>query len=222
MPLPVYERFTDEQIKQFGPVKKHFDSFTTERHVYVTPFMYDNLDVGDFYEIDPTKGIEMKADTGYITITETKPILAVDVVGSACVPNGYNICEWWDDEESIDNMKDQLVKRQRIDNLNGTHPSIYSQLMLGAFPGLTMKNVTDGQMRDAADCLRKLTHGFYCGYYMGFYENTAHFRVGPPYPTKVTIRSGCNWPEDEGTENERPKGEYAVRVIETTVIASGL
>jgi len=219
MELPLYKTFTQEQIEQFGPVRKP-QVLQTRRHVYTTPFMYDNVEVGDFYEIDPTKGIEFKADTGFLTITEEKPILAVTVVGSGCTPKGYNICEWWDEGESIDNMKDQLVKRQRVDNLNGTHPSIWCQLLMGTFPGLTFKTVSDGQMKNAVDCLKKLSDGYYEGLYMGFYENTAFFRVGPPYPHKVTIRSGCKVPEDPGTALERYPADYAIRVVETTVIVS--
>ena len=125
MDLPLYDGFTDEQLKQFGP-KRQPDILRTETRRYHSPFIYDNVDVGNFYEIDPTKGIELKAMDGYITIEEDAPIVGVNVIGSGCVPQGYNICEWWDDGETIDNMKDQLVKRQRIDGLNGTHPSIYS------------------------------------------------------------------------------------------------
>jgi len=41
------------------------DEFATKIRVYQTPFMYDNVEVGDFYEIDVMKGIEFKADTGF-------------------------------------------------------------------------------------------------------------------------------------------------------------
>src|SRR5436309_5714315 len=146
MGLPVYKEFTPEQLKQFGPMRER-QSINTERRAYATPFMYSNVRVGNFYEIDPTKGVELKSMDGFITIEEDRPIIAVTVVGSGCVPHGFNICEWWAEGESIDNMKDQLVKRQRIDNLNGTHPSIYSQLMMGTFPGLTFKGITEGQMK---------------------------------------------------------------------------
>ena len=214
--FPLYKGFTDEQIKQFGPFKKR-EVFKTQRHVYATPFMYDNVKVGDFYEIDPTKGIELKADTGFITIKEEKPILGVTVIGSGCKAKGYNICEWWDDGESIDNMKNQLVKRQRIDDLNGIHPSIYLQLLMGTFPGLTYKDVTP-EIRNAVECLKKQSNGYYEGIHMGFYENTAYFRVGPPYPNEVTIRGGCKIAEEPDMINERCPGDYAFRVIETTVI----
>lgn len=215
--LPLYKDFTPEQIKQFGPMRKR-EVFETERHVYSTPFMYDNVQAGDFYEIDPTKGIEFKADTGFLTIKEDKPILAVTVVGSGCTPKGYNICEWWNEGETIDNMTNQLVKRQRVDNLNGTHPSIWVQLLMGTFPGLTYNDVMPGEMKGVVDCLKKLSDGYYDGLYMGFYENTAYFRVGPPYPNKITVRCGCKIPEDPGTSLERYPGDYAIRVVETTVV----
>lgn len=218
MELPLYKGFTDEQTGQFGPVKDGPEALETERHVYTTPFMYSNLEVGDFYEIDPTKGIEFKADDGFITIKENKPIVAVTVVGSGCVPRGYNIVEWWDEGESIDTMKDQLVKRQRIDGLNGTHPAIWSQLLMGTFPGLTFRDVAADEIRGAVECLKKLSDGYYSGYYMGFYENTAYFRIGPPNPTQVTIRSGCLGTEDPGTSLARYPGDYAIRVVETTVV----
>ena len=218
MPLPLFKAFTDDQRKQFGPQQTR-DVLTTRRHVYHTPFMYENVVVGNFYEIDPTKGIELKSMDGFITIEEESPISTVTVVGSGCVPGGFNVVEWWDEGETIDNMKNQLVKRQRVDHLDGTHPSIYSQLMMGTFPGLTFKHVTNGDLRDAADALKKLTDGYYGGYYMGFYENTAPFRVGPPYPKKITVRAGTKLMEDAGTSLARYPGDYAVRLVETTVMA---
>ncbi len=216
MELTLYRGFTEEQIKTYGPMGNHHVISETERHVYTTPFMYQNVEVGDFYEIDPTKGIEFKADDGIIR--EDNPIIAVTVVGSGCTPKGYNICEWWDEGESIDTLKDQLVKRQRIDDLNGTHPSIWSQLILGTFPGLKFDDVAPGEMLGAVDCLKKLSDGYYGGFYMGFYENTAYFRIGPPYPHKVTIRCGCKVPEDVGTSIESYPGDYAIRLVEILVM----
>jgi hypothetical protein len=217
MSIPVHSKFSQEQREQFGP-EKEYEVLNTERHVYTTPFMYKNVDVGDFYEIDPIKGVELKSDDGFIRIEEEKPIVAISVVGSGCVPKGYVICEWWDDDESIENMKNQLVKRQRIDNLNGTHPSIYSQLLMGAFPGMTFKDVDPDGMQSALDCLKKLTNNFYEELHMGFYENTTYFRVGPPAPHKITIRSGSYTPEDPGIATERYSGEFAIRLIETIVV----
>lgn len=218
MELVVYESFTEDQKRMFGPEREGPEILETERHAYVTPFMYSNVAVGNFYEIDPTKGIEFKADEGFITIREDRPVAAVTVVGSGCVPRGYNIVEWWDEGEGIDTMKDQLVKRQRIDNLNGTHPAIWSQLLMGTFPGLTFRDVAPGEIEGAVDCLKKLSDGYYGGFYLGFYENTAYFRVGPPYPTSVTVRCGCLGTEDPGTSAARYPGDYAIRVVETAVI----
>lgn len=217
MSLPLFEEFTEGQRKQFGPQQTR-EVLTTRGHAYHSPFMFENVSVGNFYEIDPTKGVELKSLDGFITIEEDHPISAVTVVGSGCVPQGFNVVEWWDEGESIDNMKNQLAKRQRLDNLNGTHPSIYSQLMMGTFPGLTFKHVTNGDMKDAADALKQLSDEYYSGYYLGFYENTAYFRIGPPYPKKITVRAGTKLMEDAGTSIARYPGDYAVRLVETTVI----
>ena len=218
MDLPLYERFTDEQLAQFGPARECEVIAATERHVYTTPFIYGNVEVGNFYEIDPTKGIEFKANDGFLTISEERPIVEVTVVGSGCVPRGYNICEWWDEGESVDDMKDQLVKRQRADGLNGTHPSIWSLLLLGKAPGHTFEGVSEGDIADAFEALKKLSDRFYDGWCLRLHENTAYFRIGPPYPQKVTIRCGCKGTEDPGTAIERYPADYAVRVVETAVI----
>ena len=219
MNLPLFERFTEEHLRQFGPPRRPEVIAAAERHVYTTPFVYPNVEVGNFYEIDPKKGVEFKADDGFLRISEEQPIVAVTVVGSGCVPGGYNICEWWDEGEGIENMHDQLVKRQRIDGLNGTHPSIWSLLLLGKAAGLGFADVAGEEVKDPADCLRELSDSFYGSYYLGFYENVAYFRVGPPYPRKVTIRCGCKGVEDQGTSIERYPGDYAIRVVETLVIA---
>ena len=115
-------------------------------------------------------------------------------------------------------MKDQLVKRQRVDNLNGTHPSIWSLLLMGNVTELTYRDVAGDDMKDALDCLRKLSDRFYEGYYMGFYENTVYFRIGPPYPNQVTIRCGCKAPEDPGTSIERYPADYAIRLVEVLTL----
>ena len=73
-------------------------------------------------------------------------------------------------------------------------------------------------MKDAADALKQLSDEYYSGYYLGFYENTAYFRIGPPYPKKITVRAGTKLMEDAGTSIARYPGDYAVRLVETTVI----
>ena len=109
MSLPLFEEFTEGQRKQFGPQQTR-EVLTTRGHAYHSPFMFENVSVGNFYEIDPTKGVELKSLDGFITIEEDHPISAVTVVGSGCVPQGFNVVEWWDEGDSIDNMKNQLVK----------------------------------------------------------------------------------------------------------------
>ena len=216
MALPVYSQFNQEQRERFGP-EKEAEVLNTERHVYTTPFMYKNMEVGNFSELDPITGIALQSDDGFIRIEEDNPIVAVSVVGSGCVPKGYVICEWWDEGETIDNMNNQLVKRQRIDNLNGTHPSIYSQLMMGALPGMSFTDIDPDGYQGAIDCLKRLTNDFFEELHMGFYENTAYFRVGPPAPHKITIRSGSYTPENPGLATERYSGEFAIRLVETIV-----
>jgi hypothetical protein len=213
----VHPKLTDRQRGQFGP-ERDCDVLHTERHVYTTPFVYKNVEIGNFYEIDPVVGIELQADEGFIRIEEESPVVAVSVVGSGCVPKGYVICEWWGDGESIENLKNPLVKRQRADNLNGTHPGPHSMLMMGACPGMTFRDIDPEGARNAVECLKKLTNNFYEELHMGFYENTSHFRVGPPAPHRVTIRSGSYAAQDPGTARERYSGEYAVRLIETHVV----
>ena len=211
-----FEGFTEDMIKNLGPPRK-YQVLETERHVYEAPMLYENVTVRDIAEVDRAKGVELIADLGSITIEEEKPILGVTVVGSGCKSGGYNICEWWDEGEGIENMKNQLVKRQRVDNLNGTHPQIYHQLLVGHFPGLTFKDVNP-ELKDTVDILKRQSRGFYEGIHMGYYENTAYFRVGPPYPNKVTIRGGSKTMEEPCMSTRRVPGEYAFRIIETTVI----
>jgi len=221
MELPLYETFTGEQLKTHGPPKKAWE-FTTRRRVYETPFVYENVEVGDFFEIDIVKGIELKADTGYITVTEDRPIAEVVVVGSGCAQNGYNIVEWWEDGESLEHMNNQLVKRQRVDGLNGIHPSVWIELMRKAAwaERHTYESVTDGEIKDFPDIARRLTQGYCENLEMTFWENTVPFRVGTKdsYPERITVRAGCKNYEDPGTSIERYPADYAVRLIETHVI----
>jgi len=225
MDLTLFSGFTDEQRQHFGPPRQP-EVLTTRQHVYTSPFIYDNVEVGNFYEIDPTKGIEFQADDGFLTIREERPISSVCVVGSGCTQGGYNICEWWDEGQSVDTMTDQLVRRQRVDGLDGVHPSIWCQLMMRTYKNmphlggrdLAWEDVAPEEMADTVECLRKLSHGYYQNVEMSFYENTAHFRVGPPYPKSITIRCGCKGVEDPGTSIERYPADYAIRVVEVSVI----
>jgi len=221
MDLPLYKELTTEQRKQFGPVQSA-EEFSIRRRVYEAPFVYENVVIGNFYEIKPDKGIEFKADDGFITITEDRPIVAVTVVGSGCTRNGYNIVEWWDEGETIDNMKNHLLKRQRTDGLNGIHPNIWTELFRRVpWVDVTYADAAEGEIKDAVDMFRRLTRGWYDNLETSFYENTVYFRVGSKFhhPTKVTVRCGCKGTEDLGTSLERYPADYAIRLVETQVMA---
>jgi hypothetical protein len=172
----VHSHFTQEQIDKFGPVKHH-DTLQTERHVYTTPLMYSNLEVGNFVDIDPHRGVRLQADHGFVTIKEDKPIVAVTIVGSGSAAKGYNVIEWWNDDENLMDMKTQLVKRQRIDNLEGMHPSEAVQLLMGAFPGKKFKDLdTQEELKSSVDWLKKMSDCYYEPLPMMFFENTVYFR----------------------------------------------
>lgn len=245
--LPLHKTFTKKQLKAYKPFSGEAEEFSTKIRVYQTPFMYDNVEVGDFYEIDVMKGIEFKADTGFLTITEDRPIAAVTVVGSGCVARGYNIVEWWDDGESIDNVDNRTVKRQRVDNLNGIHPSVWIHLLtkLSWLRNIDYDTVSPGDVKSDFDMLKKLSLGFSDNTPLTFHENSAHFAIGhslivnepkmfeslghswesvkgnktvPSYPKRITIRCGCKEPEDPGTKLERYPGDYAIRLVQVHVI----
>ena len=222
--LPLYTGFSDEQIEKYGPVRKA-QTYAPLIRVYETPFMYDNVVVGDYYEINPRVGIEMKADTGYITLEEEKPIAAVTIVGSGCVSDGYNIVEWWDEGEDIGNNERNAIKRQRMDGLKGTHPSYWLAILTrqALAKGVTYDDmVPNDGVKDDYDLLRRLSLDFYENLPLAFYENTAHFAIGKgpveSYPKKITVRCGCKGVEDGGTCLEHRPADYAVRMIKTELV----
>ena len=227
MELPLYKEFTKEQLEEYGPQKEALE-YKTFMRVYETPFIYENLEVSNFCEIGTDKGIEFKADDGYITIVEDKPITAVTVAGSGCTRGGYNIVEWWDEDESIDEMKDQLVKRQRIDNLHGMHPSVYTEIfrnsacVQGLWQGkpITQPNISEGAYKDDVGMVKYHSSNYYEPFDISLYENTAYFSIGraDKRPKKVTIRAGCKGTEEPGTKRGRYPGEYAIRLVEVTLI----
>ncbi len=217
MALTLYEKYTQEHIDSYGPFKD-YEVIETERHVYTTPFMHHNVEIGNYYAIGPegTKGMEFKADEGFITIKEEKPIMAVTVVGSGCVPKGYNILEYEDEEEKKDIMKAPFPKRQKIDNLNGIHLGWLQGVIMRTAEGA--KDAREFSHEMAEKHLKNLTKDYYKDMCLSTYENTAYFRIGPPYPKEITIRSGCEDVEDRGTPDARYPGDYTIRVVETLVI----
>jgi len=247
MALPVYKAFTEEQLKRYKPFSSKVEEFSTRIRVYQTPFMYANVEVGDFYEIDVCKGIEFKADTGFLTIREDRPIAAVTVVGSGCVARGYNIVEWWEEGENIDTVDNKTVKRLRVDNLTGIHPSIWVHILakLRFVQSISYDRVVPGEVRDDYDLLKKLTLDFSENLPLTFHENSVHFALGQSpavtdpkmyaalghsfhadkeagptssFPKKITIRCGCKEPEDSGTSLERYPGDYAIRLVQVHVM----
>lgn len=228
VPFPLYDTFTEEQLKLYGPQKKAFE-YKTIRRVYETPFVYENVKLFGFSEIDTAKGIEFYSDEGTITIKEDKPIVAVTVVGSGCTRGGYNMVEWWGEGEGIDKMtNDQLVKRQRVENLNGMHPSVWIEIMRktlwtrGTWEGkpINQPNISEGAYKDNIDMIKHNTFNYYEPFETSLYENTACFRIGTKdkYPQKVVIRSGCKGIEDPCTDIERYPADYAIRLVETTIL----
>ena len=245
--LPLHKTFTEEQLKMYKSFSGEAQEFSTRIRVYQTPFIYDNVEAGDFYEIDVMKGIEFKADTGFLTITEDRPIAAVTVVGSGCVARGYNIVEWWDEGENIDNVDNRTLKRLRVDNLNGIHPSIWIHLLtkLSFCESIDYNIVSPNDIKNDYDMLKKLSLGFSDNAPLTFHENSVHFALGhspivtdpekfksvghsyrsmekneptPAYPQKITIRCGCKETEDPGTKLERYPGDYAIRLVQVHVI----
>jgi len=75
-------------------VKQERKTFRTKTYEYEAPFNYPNVkvelgrpDTGCEFNTD---GVELDVPPyGAITIVEDEPTIAVDVIGSACVPPGY-------------------------------------------------------------------------------------------------------------------------------------
>jgi hypothetical protein len=206
------------------------DVFETEHHVYSTPFNYENVELREWDEGKTSKGPEFLADHGSITIVEKQPIVSVTVVGSGCEANGYNIVEWWGEGETLRNCKSQLIKRQRVGNLQGIHPAWIQRILCQEQPEFET-------LEEANACLKKIqryVHAMTSNYTMpgslmpGLYENTVHFRIGDTSrpeltPYKVVIRGGCRDYEDpmvgefEDGPRKRYPADYVFRLIDVVV-----
>jgi len=215
----------------------------TERHVYTVPFRYNNVRVHQWFEHN-AKGIEIAADTGFISIEEKKPIVSVTIVGSGCERSGYNIVEWWGAGESIHTLKEnksrQLIKRQRVDNLNGMHNAKIQNALTQEPPDFESIE----EAKQYINMIRRIVYFKTYGYYLpgsllsGLYENTTYFRIGDTSRSeltahKVVVRGGSMDKEEDykgkgkylsGDMNEplrtsqsRFPGEYAFRLIEIAV-----
>ena len=203
--------------------------FQTEHHVYSSPFRYRNVTVENWFEYGE-KGIELLADAGTITIVEETPIVSVTVVGTGCSGNNYNICEWWNEGESLrrggpeEKSPPRLIKRQRVDGLKGQHPAFLQRALAQELPEF-------GSLEEANAFLRRIqriVHGMTSNYTMpgsimsGLYENTAVFRIGDTSrpeltPYRVVIRGGGLDNEDPFDARNRYPADYTFRLIDVVV-----
>ena len=203
---------------KLGPLQE-MEVFETEHHLYKAPFHYKNVTM-DYWQEYSEKGVEIFADVGSISIVEEKPIVSVTVVGTGCSAPGYNIVEWWGDGEDISNTRGQLIKRQRIDNLNGQHNAWIQK-------AFTEKQEFESveEAREFIVQIQKHIYAMTNGYYVpgsimsGLYENTAYFRIGEAGAEahKIVIRAGSLDYEDPGVDRERYPADYAVRLIDVVV-----
>jgi len=220
-------RSHDEGDEAHGEMRQP-EIYETEHHVYSTPFRYENIELRHWIEGKTAKGPEFAADLGSITIVEELPIVEVIVVGSGCSGNNYNIIEWWNDGETLHNTKGQLVKRQRVDNLQGQHPAWIQQALC--------KELPDFQTLDDAVAfirrIQRIAHGMTSNYTMsgslmsGLYENTVHFRIGDTSRPELTVhrivlRGGGIDYEDPFDHRNRYPADYVFRLVDVVVKKTG-
>lgn len=221
--LPVYHPPQDDE--RLGDMRE-VEVFETEHHVYTCPFRYENVTVDGWCEFSQ-KGIEILADRGSITIEEVNPIVSVAVVGSGCSGRNYNIVEWWGRGERLRSekaMHTQLIKRQRIDNLNGQHPAFIQRVLTTEVPEFKTVEEAKDHIRAIHEWVYNMTSGCTMpGSLMsGLYENTAYFRIGDSSQPelaarKVVIRGGGLDYEDPGREIARYPADYTFRLIDVVV-----
>ena len=213
----------DKGDQAHGEMRKP-DVYETEHHVYSTPFRYENVELRYWSEGQSAKGPEFLADLGSITIVEEQPIVEVIVVGSGCSGNNYNIIEWWNDGETLRNTKSQLVKRQRVENLNGQHPAWVQNALCKELPDFQSIEEAVGFIKR----IQRIAHGMTSNYTMpgslmtGLYENTVHFRIGDTSrpeltPHKIVIRGGGLDYEDPFDHRNRYPADYVFRLIDVVV-----
>jgi len=203
--------------------------FETEHHVYSSPFRYKNVQLQNWSE-NSAKGHEFLADIGSITIVEKQPIVEVICVGSGCSGNNYNISEWWNEGESIRNCKGQLVKRQRVGDLQGQHPAFLQKALTQDLPEFKT-------LDEAVSFIKKIqrhVHGMTSNYTMpgsimtGLYENTVVFRIGDTSREDLTVKKvvirggGMDYEDPFGAEfseidRNRFPADYVFRLIDVIV-----
>jgi hypothetical protein len=204
--------------------------YETEHHVYSTPFNYTNVELRNWSEGASAKGPEFLADMGSITIVEEQPIVEVIVVGSGCEANSYNIVEWWGEGESLRTAKGQLIKRQKVGNLQGQHPAWIQQALCMELPKFKTLEQAEKFIRK----IQRYVHGKTSNYMMpgslmnGLYENTAYFRIGDTSRTELTVHKivisggGLDYEDPLGAEfrdgdRNRYPADYVFRLIDVVV-----
>ena len=203
--------------------------FETEHHVYTAPMRYENVQL-NYWSENGVKGHEFLADLGSITIIEKQPIIEVICVGSGCSGNNYNIVEWWNEGESIRNCVGQLIKRQRVGNLQGQHPAFIQKALSHDLPDF--KSIEEAN--DFIKRIQRYVHGYTSNYTMpgslmtGLYENTVHFRIGDTSRKELTVNKivirggGLDYEDPYGAEffdgdRNRYPADYVFRLIDVIV-----
>ncbi len=198
--------------------------FDTEHHVYAVPFRYNNVAVNGWLARSDA-GIELLADDGRITIIEQKPIVEVIVVGSGISLPNYNIVEWWGEDGQPEEIKaGKLIKRQKIDDLNGQHPNDYHRDILGPQPEYSSLEEAEQHSARLREQAWNLTRGLQVpGSLPGrFFENTARFRIGDTSQEdlrvyKVVVRGGGQDYGDPTGPVLRHHANYVFRLIDVVV-----
>lgn len=221
--------YSPQDDERLGDLREP-EIFETEHHVYTAPFKYRNVKVDGWSEYG-SKGVEILADVGSITIEEEEPIISVTVVGSGCSGSNYNIVEWWAPGEKLRDNKTrakQLIKRQRIDNLKGQHDAWIQRALIQDPPEFKTLEEARSYIKRIQKAVYNMTSGYFVpGSLMsGLYENTAHFRIGDTSqslhtPHRVVIRGGGLDYEDPGMmfspSRARYPADYAFRLVDIVV-----
>jgi len=103
-------------------IKQEKEVFRKKTYEYRAPFNYPNVkvelgrpDTGCEFNMD---GVELDVPPfGAITIVENEPIIAVDVIGSACVPPGYIFLQG----EPLEWKYPRTAVKMKKGNLWGSH-----------------------------------------------------------------------------------------------------
>ncbi len=214
-----------EDDPKLGPLRKP-EAFETVHRVYSVPWHYPNVVLDGWLEYGD-KGTELYAEHGSITVHESMPIVSVTSIFSGCSSPSYQMLEWWPGDEAdrwLETkrlpVKGRLIRRQRVDNLRGQHPTSEMSVFL-ACGGDTE--------RDLADKIHDLSYNHHfpsTSIMNGLYENVAYFRVGdtsrPGQVVKrVVLRGGSEDLEDPYQFNSRYPADFNCRLLDVELRKDG-